>query len=122
MNRRIRTRTYGGVGGRERQLSLRPDTPISPVFTEVVLTWLVHEDAVEGEDYDVEHLKWMWDVTTIQDTRIINDNQKGVNSTRYGPGRYSLRESGSAFFSAWYLSRLNGSEMPDPATLNPGFW
>ena len=97
-------------------------TPISPVFTEVVLTWLVHEDAVEGEDYDVEHLKWMWDVTTIQDTRIINDNQKGVNSTRYGPGRYSLRESGSAFFSAWYLSRLNGSEMPDPATLNPGFW
>ena len=88
----------------------------------MVLTWLVHEDAVEGEDYDIDHLKWMWDVTTIQDTRIINDNQKGVNSTRYGPGRYSLRESGSAFFSAWYLSRLNGSEMPDPATLNPGFW
>ena len=26
LNRRIRTRTYGGVGGRERQLSLRPDT------------------------------------------------------------------------------------------------
>ena len=25
LNRRIRTRTYGGVGGRERQLSLRPD-------------------------------------------------------------------------------------------------
>ena len=32
MNRRIRTRTYGGVGGRERQLSLRPDN--SPPVTE----------------------------------------------------------------------------------------
>ena len=29
--------------------------------------------------------KWMWDVTTIQDTRIIGDNQKGVNSRRYPP-------------------------------------
>ena len=26
-------------------------TPLSATYTEVVLTWLVHEDAVEGEDY-----------------------------------------------------------------------
>ena len=31
LNRRIRTRTYGGVGGRERQLSLRPDRYRLPV-------------------------------------------------------------------------------------------
>ena len=68
----------------------------SPTFTEVELTWLVHEDAVEGVDYDLDHLKWMWDVTTIQDTKIINDNQKGVSSSRYTPGPYSERESGSA--------------------------
>ena len=85
-------------------------TPVSATFTEVTLTWLVHEEAVEGVDYDVDHLKWMWDVTTIQDTTIINNNQKGVNSSRYSPGRYSERETGSARFVAWYLSRLSGAE------------
>lgn len=95
-------------------------TPISPSFTEVVVTWLVHEDAVAGEDYKVDHLKWMWDVTTIQDTQIINDNQKGVNSKRYTPGPYSRREGGCAFFAAWYLSRLNDEEMPEPNQF--GLW
>ena len=95
-------------------------TPLTPTFTEVVVTWLVHENALEGVDYDIDHLKWMWDVTTIQDTRIINDNQKGVNSKRYTPGRYSLRETGPAFFAAWYLSRLNGTEMPDPSSYKFG--
>jgi phenylpropionate dioxygenase-like ring-hydroxylating dioxygenase large terminal subunit len=85
-------------------------TPVSATHTEVVLTWLVHEDAVAGVDYDIDHLKWMWDVTTIQDTTIINDNQKGVNSSRYSPGRYSERETGSARFVSWYVSRLNGRE------------
>ena len=95
-------------------------TPLSPQFTEVVVTWLVHEDAVEGKDYDIDHLKWMWDVTTIQDTQIINDNQKGVNSKRYTPGPYSRRESSCAFFAAWYLSRLNDGEMPEPNKF--GLW
>lgn len=44
-------------------------TPMSPNYTEVVLTWLVHKDAVKDKDYDVDHLKWRWDVTTIQDTQ-----------------------------------------------------
>ena len=90
-------------------------TPVTPTFTEVTLTWLVHEDATEGVDYDVDHVKWMWDVTTIQDTTIINDNQKGVNSSRYTPGPYSERETGSAGFTAWYLSRLRDEENA-PAT------
>ena len=32
MNRRVRTRTHGGVGGREGQLSLPPDDG-NPTFT-----------------------------------------------------------------------------------------
>ena len=60
-------------------------TPMSPSFTEIVLTWLVRADTSERDD-GVDHLKWMWDVTTIQHTRIINDNQKGVSSRRYIPG------------------------------------
>ena len=72
-------------------------TPVNGQLTDVVLTWLVREDAAEG-DYDVDRLKWMWDVTTVQDTTIIGDNQTGVNSSRYSPGPYSERELGTIGF------------------------
>ena len=82
-------------------------SPINTKFTIVEVAWLVHKDAVSEKDYDIDHLKWMWDVTTVQDTRIINDNQKGVNSSRYVPGPYSSQEQGAASFARWYLSRLS---------------
>lgn len=81
-------------------------TPVSPLLTEVELTWLVRDDALETQDYDLERLIWMWDVTTIADTRIINDNQLGVNSSRYQPGPYAPRELGTREFVRWYLSRI----------------
>ena len=81
-------------------------TPIHATLTEVVVTWLVDAQASPAEDYDVDHLKWMWDVTTVEDTRIINDNQKGVNSRRYTPGPYSMREGWTQKFIDWYLERV----------------
>jgi phenylpropionate dioxygenase-like ring-hydroxylating dioxygenase large terminal subunit len=81
-------------------------TPVSANFSEVSVSWVVRGDAVEGRDFDVDKLKWMWDVTTIEDTKIINDNQKGVNSRRYTPGRYSTREGWTREFIDWYLSRV----------------
>ena len=83
-------------------------TPKNPELTEVAVSWLVRDDAREGLDYDIEHLKWMWDVTTVQDAKIINNNQKGVNSSRYSPGPYSEHEISTANFISWYLWRLAG--------------
>ena len=68
----------------------------------------MREDAVEGKDYDLDRLVWMWDVTTVEDTKIIGDNQLGVNSRRYEPGVYSMRERGTTGFVNWYISRLGG--------------
>jgi hypothetical protein len=52
-------------------------------------------DAEAGRDCDLERLTWMWDVTTIEDTKIIIDNQKGVTLkvARAAPGgfRYASR-------------------------------
>ncbi len=48
----------------------------------------------------------IWDVTTIKDTRIIIDNQKGVNSGHYRPGPHAPAESYPAAFTRWYLERL----------------
>ena len=61
-------------------------TPHDVQSTECEIVWLVRGDAEEGKDYDVERLKWLWDVTTIADKRIIENNQAGVNSRFYQPG------------------------------------
>ena len=83
-------------------------TPKSPELTEVAVSWLVRDDAREWLDYDIEQQKWIWDVTTIQDAKIINNNQKGVNSSRYSAGPYSEHETSTANFISWYLWRLAG--------------
>jgi len=81
-------------------------TPVSATQSDVVVTWHVRADAEADKDYDLERLKWMWDVTTIEDTKIIIDNQKGVNSARYEPGPYAPQESYSHDFTRWYLDRI----------------
>ena len=63
--------------------------PRGPMETDVEIMWLVHEDAIEGKDYDLNNLIWMWDQTTIADKKIIENNQKGVKSKKYIPGPVS---------------------------------
>jgi Rieske 2Fe-2S family protein len=81
-------------------------TPLTEAKTEVVFYWLVREDAVEGKDYDVEHLVHVYKVTTEQDKKIVEDNQAGVNSAAYEPGPYSLAEQGLVRFNQWYMKQL----------------
>ena len=70
------------------------------------VTWFVNESAVQGEDYQLETLTWLWDVTTKADKTIIMNNQKGVNSRFYQPGRLSAMESFQQSFLNWYLRTL----------------
>ena len=67
------------------------------------ITWLVHEDAVEGEDYDLDKLTWLWDVTTIADKTIIERNHQGVMSRYYEPGPLSKMEEATNNWNRWYL-------------------
>ncbi len=90
-------------------------TPVTPTHTDVLVSWLVRDDAIEDKDFDLDRLVWMWDVTTVEDTKIIGDNQLGVNSRRYEPGVYSLRERGTIGFVAWYLGRMGGKPVADNA-------
>lgn len=81
-------------------------TPRDAVNTDVQLSWLVHEDAVEGKDYDPEHLTWVWDTTIKQDKKITEDNNAGILSSRYEPGRYSEYESLVVDFANWYIRQI----------------
>ena len=55
-------------------------TPRGTQQTDVLVNWLVHKEAQENLDYTIDHLSWLWNITTIQDGEITENNQLGVNS------------------------------------------
>jgi Rieske 2Fe-2S family protein len=81
--------------------------PIGPQETLLTTWWLVHEDAREGEDYDIEHLTRVWNATNDQDRRVVEENQRGINSMAYEPGPYSPAiEMGVQSFIDWYTTEM----------------
>jgi glycine betaine catabolism A len=80
--------------------------PIGPTETHVVSKWLVHKDAVEGVDYDIDSLTELWTRTNIQDKELAENNQAGVNSRGYTPGPYSPDAEMLALrFVDWYCDK-----------------
>jgi phenylpropionate dioxygenase-like ring-hydroxylating dioxygenase large terminal subunit len=77
-------------------------TPRGTSSTDVDLYWLV--DGKAGE-VDVPKMIWGWDRTTRQDKIITENNQTGIESTRYQPGRYSEHERRVVTFHQWYLAQ-----------------
>ena len=80
--------------------------PLSVDRTLVRTTWLVHEDAVEGTDYDVEALTHVWRETNEQDSVFCAKAQRGVSSPAYEPGPYAVSERQVDDFTSWYVDRL----------------
>ncbi|MBK4216861.1 aromatic ring-hydroxylating dioxygenase subunit alpha [Paracoccus caeni] len=90
-------------------------TPISPTETEVTTTWLVHKDAVEGVDYDLQRLTEVWIATNDEDREIVETNQDGIFSPAFVPGPYSPDwESGVIQFVDWYADRMERTALPRP--------
>lgn len=92
--------------------------PLSATETQVTTWWLVNEDAVEGEDYDLDDLTAVWKATNAQDQRLVEANQQGINSKGYQPGPYSpLVERGVTEFIDWYLATLKSELAGTPKTI-----
>lgn len=81
-------------------------TPVDQTNCKCEIYWMVRDDAVEGKDYNVEELVWLWDVTTYADEKIIVDNWKGVNSRYYQPGPFSGMEALEKRWIEWILHEL----------------
>ena len=78
--------------------------PAGPQMTAIRVYWLVNENAVEGRDYKLENLLPFWQLTSEQDWKICERQQRGVNSSAYMPGPYSPhKEYNVASFVRWYL-------------------
>ena len=80
--------------------------PISPDKSIVRSTWLVHPDAVEGVDYEIDSLTAVWEATNREDRELVADTQNGVTNPGYIPGPYSLVEDDVEAFVNWYVTRL----------------
>ena len=80
--------------------------PISVDKTGFELIWLVDEDAVEGRDYKIDDLIWMWDYTSHEDKKIIELNQAGINSAWFEPGPYTPMEVDASSYVEWYLEAM----------------
>ena len=81
--------------------------PAGPQKTLARVTWLVHENAVEGRDYRLEELLPFWQLTSEQDWEICRNQQRGVNSSAYLPGPYSVhKEYNVDAFVRWYRKQV----------------
>jgi Rieske 2Fe-2S family protein len=81
--------------------------PLSADKTLVWTKWLVHQDAVEGLDYDREKLTAVWIATTDQDADLVSRSHAGVQDAAYEPGPYSrFTERHLDKFAVWYIDRL----------------
>jgi len=83
-----------------RFLPLSVDKCVCDIF------WFVNDDAEEGKDYELDDLTWLWDVTTQADEVIIANNQLGVDSRFYQPGKLSQMEDFQQHFLDWYVASL----------------
>ena len=83
---------------------------------QVTTKWLVHKDAVEGVDYQLDELTKVWTATNDQDRRIVEENQRGVSSPAFEPGPYNPKHEGGVMqFVEWYaaaMERALGARAP----------
>jgi Rieske 2Fe-2S family protein len=75
--------------------------------THVQVTWLVHQDAVEGEDYQLDDIMPFWQLTSEQDWELCERADRGIKSSGYRPGPLSTyKEYNVDAFLRWYLQQL----------------
>ncbi len=81
--------------------------PISATRTLLRTTWLVHKDAIEGEDYSLDNLNQVWMHTNQQDSDLVGIAQAGSEMIGYEPGPYSrYTEPHVEAFTGWYIDRI----------------
>lgn len=87
------------------------DIPVAPDRTRVQVQWLVHPDAQEGVDYEIDDLIRVWDQTNRQDWELCRSVQQGVASRGFVPGPLSLDESSVAGFYYAYARMMASANL-----------
>ena len=80
-------------------------TPLAADRTLLRTSWLVHEDAVEGVDYDPDHIAALWRTTNNQDGHFSAINHQGIATDGYRQGPYALEEKLVEDFKDFYVEK-----------------
>ena len=84
--------------------------PLDACKTLLRTKWLVHKDAVEGQDYNVDKLTEVWRATNRQDGTLVEYTHRGSSSPAYEPGPYSPFTEGLVEkCTNWYIERLQAA-------------
>jgi glycine betaine catabolism A len=80
-------------------------TPVAANKSLLRTSWLVHEDAEAGVDYDPDKLTAVWRATNRQDSFLANINHLGIATDGYRPGPYALPEKLVGHFKDFYVEK-----------------
>jgi glycine betaine catabolism A len=80
--------------------------PLSVDRTLVRTKWLVAADAVEGVDYNIDDLTWVWTQTNAQDQSLAEGAYRGICSGGYRSGPLADEEYLVKQFLSWYRDQL----------------
>lgn len=87
--------------------------PLGPEKTLLRTKWLVHKEAVEGIDYNLDNLTKVWLLTNQQDGALVAMAQAGARQPGYQPGPYSpYTEELVEKFCDWYVGRMSAHLVP----------
>ena len=86
-------------------------TPLAADKTLLRTSWLVHEDAVEGVDYDPANLSAVWRATNRQDGYLSALNHQGIRTDGYRQGPYAPEEKLVEKFKEYYVDRAKAALM-----------
>lgn len=84
--------------------------PIAPRETVVEAMWLVNDNAKVNLDYYETNILHFWHTTLTEDKKITEDNQLGIDSPAYIPGRYSNQEGRLADFGIHYIAAIENGQ------------
>lgn len=88
-------------------------TPLAADRTLLRTSWLVHEDAVEGVDYDPNHIAALWRTTNTQDGHFSALNHQGISTDGYVQGPYAVEERLVEDFKNFYVGRAQAALRED---------
>ena len=98
-------------------LSLHPDYvmthllwPLDPGRTEIECAFLFHPDEMARPGFDPSDAVDFWDATNLQDWKVCERTQLGVQSSSYDRGRLSLLEWMTHHFDRFVADRLTAAD------------
>jgi Rieske 2Fe-2S family protein len=81
--------------------------PLGPEKTELVIDWLVANEARANADFDLERLLALGRLVVTQDARVCEINQRGLRCRAHSAGVLVAQEHGVHEFHRWVRTALD---------------